>query len=125
MITKNQYMPTDILKVLYENRYCNQEGFSILVCGGKDKNCKDTNQVLELKVPSFEVTEFPFMAKPHSFQRLATINSEIFAIVDSTSVYEELGYLSTSVEIYYKETKSWKHKYVNLRSSFIIVYVRS
>ena len=43
-------------KVLYENRYCNLEGFSILACGGGDKNKKRVNQVLEVKVPSFEVT---------------------------------------------------------------------
>ena len=118
MITKNHNMPTDILKVLYENRYCNQEGFSILVCGGKDKNCKDTNQVLELKVPSFEVTEFPFMAKPHSFQRLATINSEIFAIVDNKRVYRQLGSSCSSVEIYSEKSRTWKHQYINFEERF-------
>ena len=25
-------------KVLYENRYCNQDDFSILVCGGRNKS---------------------------------------------------------------------------------------
>ena len=25
-------------KVLYENRYCNQDDFSVLVCGGKNKS---------------------------------------------------------------------------------------
>ena len=100
MSSKNLLSPTDVPKVLYENRYCNQEGFSILVCGGTDKNDKLTNQVSEVKIPSFEVTEFPPMMKPHIRLKLATINSEIFAIVDSTSVYEELGNFRTSVEIY-------------------------
>ena len=36
-----------------------------------------------------------------------TINSEIFAIVNSTSVYEQLGNFRTSVEIYSEEAKSW------------------
>ena len=58
MISKNQISPTDVPKVLYENRYCNQEGFSILVCGGRNKKYKDTNQVLEIKIPSFEVHNF-------------------------------------------------------------------
>ena len=107
MNSKIKLSPTNVPKVLYENRYCNQEGFSVLVCGGKDRNNEDSNKVLEIKIPSFEVTEFPPMMKPHIRLKLATINSEIFAIVDSTSVYEELVYLSTSVEIYSEEAKSW------------------
>ena len=57
MNSKNKISSIDVPKVLYENRYCNQEGFSILVCGGKDRNYKDSNKVLEVKFPSFEVTE--------------------------------------------------------------------
>ena len=48
-------IPFHVPKVLYEKRYCNQEGFSILVFGGKDKNGKVTNEVLELEIPSFKV----------------------------------------------------------------------
>ena len=44
--------------VLYQNRYCDQEGFSILVCEGKDKRNKPMKKVVEVKVTSFEVTEF-------------------------------------------------------------------
>ena len=51
-------------KVLYENRYCIQEGFSILVCGGKDKNGDMTNKVLELEIPSLKVNEFPSLVEP-------------------------------------------------------------
>ena len=55
----------NIPKVLYKNRYCNQEGFRILVCGGRNRNGKLTNQVSQIKVPGFEVAEFPSMVKPH------------------------------------------------------------
>ena len=48
MSKENKLVPIPVPKVLYENRYCNQEGFSILVCGGKDKNGDMTNKVLEL-----------------------------------------------------------------------------
>ena len=55
MYEKSKSVFSQIPKVLYENRYCNQKEFSILVCGGKDKNGKITNEVLELEVPSFKV----------------------------------------------------------------------
>ena len=53
MSKENKFIPFHVPKVLYENRYCNQEGFSILFCGGKDKNRKITYEVLELEIPSF------------------------------------------------------------------------
>ena len=56
MSSENRWLFADVPQVLYENRYCNQEGFSVLVCGGKDKNKKHLNQDLEVKIPSFEVT---------------------------------------------------------------------
>ena len=62
MSSEDRLSFTYVPKVLYENRYCNQEGFSILACGGGDKNKnKSVNQVLEVIVRSFEITEFPFM----------------------------------------------------------------
>ena len=63
MSSDNRLSFANVPQVLYENRYCNQDGFSILACGGIDKNKKRLNQVLEVKIPSFEVTEFPFMEK--------------------------------------------------------------
>ena len=38
MSSDNHLSFTNVPQVLYENRNCDQEGFSILVCGGKDKN---------------------------------------------------------------------------------------
>ena len=107
----NRLLFTSVPQVLYENRYCNQEGFSILACGGLDKNKNPLNQVLEVKTPSFEVTEFPSMEKRHDFLHLTNINSDIFIIVNSYTEYEKLGSFCTSVEIYFKETKTWKHQY--------------
>ena len=80
MNDKSNSTPTHVPKILYENRYCNQEGLSILVCGGKDKSGKVTNEVLELEIPSYKVNEFPSMIKPHSHFFAATIKSDIFAI---------------------------------------------
>ena len=113
MNEKSKSIFFQIPKVLYENRYCNQEGFSILVCGGKDKNGKVTNQVLELKVPSFKVEKFPSMVKPHYFFYLATIKSDIIAIGDSVELNKSLE-SAVPVEIYSKKTKTWTYQYVEI-----------
>ena len=99
MSSKNIILSLDKQKVLNEHRYCNQKGFSVLVCGGRDKNGEDTNKVLEVKIPSFKVTEFHSIVKPHSLLRTTTINSKMIAIVDSTRVYKQLGSYRTSIEI--------------------------
>ena len=41
--------------VLYENRYCNQDEFDIVVCGGKNKNAM-TNNVTKLIGPDFKAS---------------------------------------------------------------------
>ena len=80
MFKRNKSIPFEVSNVLYENRYCNQEGSSILVCGGKDKKGKITNEVLELKIHSFKVNNFPSMVEPRYFLKLATIKSDILAV---------------------------------------------
>ena len=121
MSSKNNFSLTNVkaVKVLYENRYCNQEGFSILACGGCSyKNKKDLNQVLDVKIPSFEVTEFPFMEKRHYLLKLTTIKSEIFGIADSYVQYKKLGSSRKSVEIFSEKTKTWKHQYIKFEERF-------
>ena len=116
MILKDKsFSLSDVPKVLYENRYCNQKGLSFLACGGQDANGLLTNQVLEVKIPSFEVAEFPTMAKPHSYLRVAAISSKMFAIVNSVDVCGKLGNCFTSVEVYSEITKSWRYKYINVK----------
>ena len=53
--------------VLYENRYCNQDDFSILVCGGYTKNGPTVNDVYELKGPNFECSKFPSMLEARCY----------------------------------------------------------
>ena len=48
-------------KVLYENRYCNQDGFSILICGGENENEEALNDFYELEGLNFEPMNFPSM----------------------------------------------------------------
>ena len=56
--------------VLYENRYCNQDDFSILVCGGNTSNSgikTFLNDVYELKGPNFECSKFPSMLEARCY----------------------------------------------------------
>ena len=118
MSSKNRISFANVPKVLYENRYCNQDGFSILACGGLHKNKKRVNQVLEIKIPSFEITIFPSMEKRHFFLNLTSIKSDLYGIVDNLIEYGELGGSCTSIEVYSEETKTWKHQYVNFEERF-------
>ena len=93
--------------VLYENRNCNQDGFSVLFCGGKYKSRrKRSNRVLEVKIPSFEVIEFPSMVKPRVGSGLVAVNSDVIAIGGDRTFNKELKICNT-VEIYSDERKSW------------------
>ena len=81
-IAINENKPTVfcINDVLYQNRYCNQEDFSILVCGGRDKNNKSYNKVWEFKTSKFEACDFPCMIKPRNRFSLVNLNNDILAI---------------------------------------------
>ena len=99
-------------KVLYKNRYCNQEDFSILVCGKKDKNGKNTYEVLELKIPSFKVNKFPSMVEPRYFLKLATIKSDILTVGEKRELNKSLDKSVITVEIYSENYKIWTHQCV-------------
>ena len=92
--------------VLYENRNCNQEGFSVLFCGGRDKNDKFLNRVLEVKMPSFEVIEFPSMVKPRFGSGYVVVDSDIIAVGGDQSFNKELKNYNETVEIYSYKRKS-------------------
>ena len=105
MSSKNQQSPAKVPKVLYENRYCNQEDFSILVCGGIDEDYECINPVFKFKISSFEGTDFPSMEKPHHSLKIATIKSDIFAFEDNFSKERNKSNYA-SVEIYSDKTKT-------------------
>ena len=77
-----------VSEVLYENRYCDQEDFSVLVCGGETKNKKYSNHVFEVKLPTFKVSKCASMVKPRFRPELVVVNSDVMAIggdVDSNN----------------------------------------
>ena len=42
--------------VLYENRYCNQDEFDIILCGERNSDYSPTNEVIKLKGPEFQAS---------------------------------------------------------------------
>ena len=83
--------------VLYENRYCNQDGFSILICGGRNENKEALNDVYELKGPMLELIKFPSMLEPRIECETTAIGSDILAVGGYITVmldYISMGYFS-------------------------------
>ena len=104
---ENKSTPHHVPKKLCENRYCNQEAFSILVCWGKDEKNKLKQQISKVKAPSFEVTEFPSAEYLHDLLKIATINSDVFAMADSGEVFEKLRNKFTSFITYGETSEIW------------------
>ena len=114
MYEKRKTIPFHVPKVLYENRYCNQEGFSILISGGKDKNGETTNEVLKLEIPSFKVKKFPSMVKPHLQLFSATVKSNVVAVGTRQELKEFLDESFLFLEVYSEKTKTWIHQHIKI-----------
>ena len=98
----------NVPKVLYENRYCSQDSFSILVCGGVNENRKAVNDVYELQGKQFKSIKFPSMLEPRKECKTAVIGSDIFVVGGYTTTYKKLDpdYLY-SIEMFSKKNKTW------------------
>ena len=99
---------------MYKNRSCNQEDFSILVCGGINKDFDILNRVLKV----IDVTEFPSIEHHQHFLKMATIKSDIFAFVDSIGTYDLYRTNFTFVKTYLNKTKIWKHQYIKFEERY-------
>ena len=67
-------------KILYENRYCQQNDFSILVCGGRNNTCSNWKSVFKLNGSELEYKHFALMTYERSRCKTAIINSELFVL---------------------------------------------
>ena len=94
--------------VLYKNRYCTQDDFNILICGGISYESVDlpvSNDVYQLKGQHFEASKLPNMLEAHYYCKTAVINSDILVVGGyraDTSVY--------SVEVFKNNRKSLFYK---------------
>ena len=104
-----------VSEVLYQNRYCNQEDFSVFIGGGKNKNDKCYNTVWEVKIPSFELRKFASLVKPRCRLGLYVVNSDIIAIGGDVNFNEELKKTIKSIEIYSDKSKTWQLHYIQIR----------
>ena len=121
LVSKFNKNLSNVPNALYENRYCDQDEFSIVVCGGetdKSRGCISLNDVYELKGPNFECSKFPSMLDARYGCKTAVINSDIL-VVGGYAVstynglffhnYSEHEYSLDSVEIYKNNRKSWDY----------------
>ena len=96
-------MPT----VLYKNRHCDQDGFSILICEGENENKECLNDVYEQKWPMLELIKFPSMLEQRIECKTVVVNSDIFAVG---------GYMNSprkylfSIEVFSAKNKTWCHE---------------
>ena len=90
-------------EVLYENRYCNQNDFSIVICGGKNKRFKIVNDVYELKRSNFNSCKLPSMLEARRECKTAVINSDIFAVGGYSDCYKDLF----TIEKFSKSKNTW------------------
>ena len=67
-------------KILYENRYCKQNDFSILVCRGRNNTCSNWKSVFKLNGSELEYKHFALMTYERSRCKTAIINSELFVL---------------------------------------------
>ena len=67
-------------KALYENRYCNQDDFSVLVCGGKNKNQTAVNSIYKLDGTKLKCEKFTSMPKERYNCKTAVIYSDLFVL---------------------------------------------
>ena len=101
MYEKRKSIFSQVPKALYKNRYCNQESFSVLNCGGEDIKGKITNEVLELGAPSFKVNTFPSTVNLNFYFYLSTVKSDVIAVGDEIKLGVNLDKPAVFVEVYF------------------------
>ena len=67
-------------KVLYENRYCNQDDCSVLVCGGKNKSKIFVDTVYKLDGLELNCEKYTCMPKKPFNCKTAIIQSHLFVL---------------------------------------------
>ena len=93
-------------KVLYQNRYCNQDDFSVLVCGGRDKNHKPVRSVLKLHSPDIKCEKYTYMPEALYDCRTVVINSDLFVF---GGYFQNCEY-DSCVRKFCNKTKTWTCK---------------
>ena len=67
-------------KFLYENRCCNQDDFSVLVCGGRSRLYRNWKSLFKLNGSNLEYKHYTLMPHERNKCKTAVINSELFVL---------------------------------------------
>ena len=106
--------------VLYENRYCNQDEFDIVVCGGRKSSGEPTNEITELKGPDFKNSvQLTPMLNERKSSKTAVVGSDIYVF----GGYDKYDRWLSSFELYSAERKCLTAYYQNLMEQNTIVFV--
>ena len=84
---------------MYENRYCNQDDFSVLICGGKNKSDIVVDTVYKLDGPEFSCEKYTSLPTLLNGSKIAVVNSDLFVVS---------GYC---VRKFCSKTNTWKCKW--------------
>ena len=88
--------------VLYENRYCNQDEFDIVICGGRKRNNCATSKVKKLKGPEFQASiKLTPMLNERKSSKTAVVGSDIYVF----GGYDRFDIWLSSFELYSAERK--------------------
>ena len=93
-------------KVLYKNRYCNQDNFSILVCGGRDKSYKAVKSVYKLDGRELKCKTSTSMPNKLKDCKSAVVNSELFIL----GGYLQNKKFNKLIIKFCNKTKTWSSK---------------
>ena len=96
-------------KILYENRYCNQDGFSVLVCGGINlfkTGSKPVKSVFKLHNTDFKCEKYIDMPKALYACKTVVIDSDLFVF----GGYLQNGLYDSCVRKFCSKTKTWSIK---------------
>ena len=95
-----------IPKVLYQNRHCNQDDLSILVCGGMNKDEKVENSVYKLDGRKLNCEKFTSMPNQRSYCKTVVTNSDLFVIGGDSLNYN----VDKTVEKFCTKTNTWSYE---------------
>ena len=67
-----------------------------------------------MKVPSFELSDFPSMVNPRVGHYLIIVNSDVMAIGGGVSLNENLRNTIIPVEMYSNKKKCWQLQFIQI-----------
>ena len=91
-------------KIKIVSRYCNQDRFNIIVCGGS-KNRKVVRDVYSIKANNhYNTTSLPQLEEGRSWPEVVCIKGEVFVFGGHGDDFKRIK----SIEKYSSDTKTWK-----------------